>query len=55
MKGRRTENTASFLVHWSGWQPDTTVALKLTNPSSFSMHVSSLGITMMDAVFNRNR
>jgi len=53
VSGRKTETTATFQVRWSGLLPSTTVALKLLNPSSYSMHVTSLGITMMDVTFNR--
>jgi hypothetical protein len=53
VSGQKTDNTASFQVRWSGMTPNATVALKLNNPSSFSMQASSLGVTMMDATLNR--
>ncbi len=54
LTGHREGDTASFVVRWSSWQPSTTVALTLSNPNSFSMRVSALGITMMDVAFVRD-
>jgi hypothetical protein len=51
--GSRVQDAAQFRVSWSGLLPNTTVALNLTNQSTYSMVVSSLGATMMNVTFNR--
>jgi hypothetical protein len=33
--------------------PNTNVDLKLNTPTSYSMKVTALGLTMMDVMFNR--
>jgi hypothetical protein len=51
--GQRVQESAQFQVSWSGLLPNTSVALNLTNASSYAMVVSSLGATMMNVTFNR--
>jgi hypothetical protein len=52
--GRKTEDTAVYQVRFPGLvPPSATVNLKLNSPSSYSMYVTSLGLTVMDVVFNR--
>jgi hypothetical protein len=51
--GRRVKDTANFLVRLPGLLPNSAVALVLRNPTSYTMHVSSLGITMMNVTFSK--
>ena len=53
VSGRKTEDTADFEVKFSGLTPNARVVLKLFTPSSYSMQISSLGITLTDVVFHR--
>jgi hypothetical protein len=53
MSGRKTDNTAVFTVSWKGPTPNATVNLKLNGPTSYSMRVTALGLTFMDAAFSR--
>ncbi len=53
VSGTRSGDTANFVVHFSGLTPSASVELNLTSPSSFSMHASSLGATLMDVRFRR--
>lgn len=52
--GQKVEDTASYQVRFPGLVPIVaTVDLKLLSQSSYSMHVTYLGVIMMDVVFNR--
>ncbi len=51
--GRRVKDTANFLVRLPGLLPNSSVILVLLNPSTYTMHVSSLGITMMNVTFSK--
>src|SRR5689334_907733 len=53
VSGTKTDNTADLLVRWEGATPNTTIALKLTSPASYSMQATALGATMMDLTFRR--
>lgn len=53
ISGQKTNDTANFEVTWQGATPRTTVALKLNSPSSYSMTVSALGVTVMDVTLTR--
>lgn len=53
MSGQKIGDTASLSVRWTGLWPPTSVDLILHNSSSYSMHVTSLGLTMMNITFNR--
>jgi hypothetical protein len=53
VSGHKTEDTAVFQVQFPGWLPSATVNLKLNSPSSYSMHVTRLGLPVMEVVFNR--
>jgi hypothetical protein len=53
LSGKKTDNAASFTVSWKGPTPNATVNLKLNNPTSYSMQVTALGLTFMDATFSR--
>jgi hypothetical protein len=54
LSGQRTDTTAHLAVRWSDLTPSTTVALTLNTPSSYSMTVTALGLTMMDVTFRRS-
>jgi hypothetical protein len=51
--GRKAEDTARFQVQFPGLVPSAIVNFKIHSPSSYSMHVTSLGLTLMDVIFNR--
>jgi len=51
--GKKTDQSANFLVTWQGATPNTTVDLKLLSPTSYSMQATALGITVLDVTFNR--
>jgi hypothetical protein len=53
LSGKKTGNTAAFTVNWKGPTPNATVNLTLNNPASYSMRVTALGLTFMDATFSR--
>ena len=54
VSGRRADDTARLRVQFQGLVPiSATVELKLLSPSSYSMHVTSLGFTLSEVVFNR--
>jgi|tagenome__1003787_1003787.scaffolds.fasta_scaffold20980656_2 hypothetical protein len=53
LSGKNAGNTATFSVNWKGSTPNATVNLKLNNPTSYSMRVTALGLTFMDATFSR--
>lgn len=53
LSGKKTDNAATFTVDWKGPTPNATVNLKLNNPTSYSMQVTALGLTFMNAAFNR--
>jgi hypothetical protein len=52
--GRKTDDMAAFQVQFSALVPSVNVTLKLNNPSSYSMRVTTLGFTLMDVTFNRS-
>jgi len=51
--GKKTDQSANFLVTWKGATPNTTVDLRLISPTSYSMQAVALGITVLDVTFNR--
>ncbi len=51
--GSRDGDTANFEVHFPGLTPNANVVLKLNSPTSFSMRVSSLGITLTEVTYHR--
>lgn len=51
--GSRDGDIANFEVRFPGLTPNANVALKLTSPTSFSMRVSSLGVTLTDVTYYR--
>ena len=51
--GHRTKGTANLRVHLPGLLPDATVVLVLRSTSSYTMRVTSLGVTMMDVTFSK--
>jgi hypothetical protein len=51
VSGTKTGDTANLLVRWDGATPNTTIALKLTTPTSYSMQATALGATMKDQTF----
>jgi hypothetical protein len=53
LSGKKTDNAANFTVSWKGPTPNATVNLRLNNPTSYSMQVTALGLTFMDAAFSR--
>ena len=53
VSGTRIDDTANLLVRWEGATPNTTIALKLTTPTSFSLQATVLGASMFDLTFRR--
>jgi hypothetical protein len=53
LSGKKADGSASFMVDWTDMTPNANVDLKLNTPTSYSMKVTALGITMMDVTFNR--
>jgi hypothetical protein len=53
VSGHRVEDTASLHVRFSGLTPPATVALKLNNPSSYSVSATSLGLPLMAVTFHK--
>jgi hypothetical protein len=53
ISGKKTDKIANFQVRWQGATPNATVDLKLLTPTSYSMQVTALGMTVMDVTFNR--
>lgn len=53
LSGKKTDNAANFVVTWKSAIPNTSVDLKLNNRTSYSMKVTALGLTIMDAAFTR--
>ncbi len=53
LAGKKTDNTANFGVTWKGTTPSASVAFKLNAPTSYSMKVTALGMTFMDATFTQ--
>lgn len=51
--GARDGDIANFEVHFPGLTPNATVVLQLTSPTSFSMRVSSLGVTLTEVAYHR--
>jgi len=51
--GHRVNDTANLRIRLPGLTPDATVVLELLSPSSYTMHVKSLGLTMMKVSFNK--
>jgi hypothetical protein len=51
--GRRDGDTADFVVRFGGLTPNARVILKLTSATSFSMLVSTLGVTLTDVKYHR--
>lgn len=53
LSGKKTDNAANFTVNWKGPTPSATVNLQLNGRTSYSMRVTALGLTFMDAAFSR--
>jgi hypothetical protein len=53
MTGQKAGDTAKFTVRWGGITPNATVSLVMQNPNSYSMLVTSLGLTIMNVNFTR--
>jgi hypothetical protein len=53
VSGQKTEDTANLHIVFPGLTPNAEVVLKLIDPSTFSMHVASHGLTLMDLLFHR--
>lgn len=53
VSGRKTDDVASLHIRFPGLTPNADVVLKLIDPSSFSMHVASHGLTLMNLIFHR--
>jgi len=51
--GARDGDIATFEAHMPALTPNANVVLKLTSPTSFSMRVSSLGVTLTEVTFHR--
>ncbi len=53
VSGRKTGDVANLDIRFPGLTPNAAVLLTRTSPSSFTMKVTSLGITLMDVTFRR--
>jgi hypothetical protein len=53
VSGQKIKDTANLQIRFPGLMPNATVALVLRNPSSYTMHVSSLGSTIMNVTFSK--
>lgn len=53
VSGSRSGDVADFDIHFGGLTPNAHVVLKLTSPTSFSMLVTALGLTLTDVSFSR--
>ncbi|HET7681257.1 MAG TPA: hypothetical protein VFK79_14125 [Xanthobacteraceae bacterium] len=53
LSGTKSDSSANLTVSWKGPTPSTSINLKLETPTSYSMKVTALGLTFMDATFNR--
>ena len=53
VSGQKVKDTANLRIRFPGLMPNATVALVLLNPSSYTMHVSSLGSTIMNVTFSK--
>ena len=53
LSGNKTDGAARLKVDWKGATPTTTVDLKLDSPTSYSMKVTALAITIMDVTFTK--
>jgi hypothetical protein len=53
LAGKKSDGSANLTVSWKGPTPNTSVNLKLDTPTSYSMKVTALGLTFMDATFIR--
>jgi hypothetical protein len=51
--GQRAKDTVNLRIRLPGLLPNAAVDLVLRNPSSYTMHVSSLGFTTMNVTFNK--
>ncbi|HEV3159590.1 MAG TPA: hypothetical protein VGZ89_06355 [Xanthobacteraceae bacterium] len=51
--GHKSDEVASIEVRFPGLTPNATVALRRLDPSTFNMHITSLGLTLMDVTFNK--
>ena len=54
LAGQRVKDTVTFPVRWTGPWPDAIVAFKLLSPTSYSMHVGSMGYTIIEVMFKRD-
>jgi hypothetical protein len=54
LAGHRVKDTVTFPIRWTGPWPDAIVAFKLLSPVSYSMHVGSMGYTIIEVVFKRD-
>jgi hypothetical protein len=53
VSGQRAKDTINLGIRLPGLLPNAAVDLVLRNPSSYTMHVSSLGLTTMNVTFNK--
>ena len=53
LAGKKSNGSANLTVSWKGPTPSTLISLNLDTPTSFSMKVTALGLTFMDATFKR--
>lgn len=51
--GQRAKDTVNLRIRLPGLLPNAAVDLVLRNPSSYTMHVSSLGLTTMNVTFSK--
>jgi hypothetical protein len=53
LAGKKGNGSANLTVSWKGPTPSTMVSLNLDTATSYSMKVTALGLTFMDATFKR--
>jgi hypothetical protein len=53
LSGKKLNGSANLTVDWKGMTPNTTVDIKLSSPTSYSMKATALGMSFMDVTFNR--
>jgi hypothetical protein len=53
VSGRRTGDSADMQVQFSGLMPSATAKFVVINPTTYSLHVSSMGASLMDVTFKK--
>ncbi len=53
VSGTRSDEEADLVVRFPGLTPNASIVLTRSDPSTFNMHISSLGLTLTDVTFHR--